>query len=252
MSTSSQDQMQLFVDRLMKRSALSREEQDAILSLPSQSIAYDRRRDIVELDDATGSAFLVASGMVGRFAQTGSGARQYTAFYLPGDMVDLHSTVRAVGLGGVSAISDTVILRVPHAALRQVAARFPAVAEAFWRDCMLDAAVLMQWAVNVGRRDAQTRLAHLFCEMAIRSGEDRTASTSYALPLTQEHLGDAAALTSIHVNRCLKALSNLVSIKAGVVEIHDWRALARAGDFDPAYLLADTSPARPQRVLVTA
>ena len=249
MSSSSHSHMQLFVDRLLERSALDREEQDAILALPGQSIAYDRRRDIVELDDTTGSAFLVASGMVGRFAQTGSGTRQYTAFYLPGDMVDLHSTVRAVGLGGVNANCDVVILRVSHTALRQVAARFPAIAEAFWRDCMLDAAVLMQWAVNVGRRDAQTRLAHLVCEMAIRSGEDRTASTRYALPLTQENIGDATALTSVHVNRCLKALSGLVSMKAGTVEIHNWKALARAGDFDPAYLVSDTSPVRSKRVL---
>lgn len=65
-STSSQDQVSLFIDRLMRRWAFSREEQDAILCLPGQSIAYDRRRDLVEPDDATGSSFLVAPGMVGR------------------------------------------------------------------------------------------------------------------------------------------------------------------------------------------
>jgi len=236
MNPAPSNHMQRFVDRLTERSALSQEEQDAVLAFPSRPVSYARRRDIVELGDAPSSAFLVVSGMVGRFAQTAGGSRQYTAFYLPGSMVDLHSAVRAVGLGGLNTFCDTTVLRVPHDALRRIAARFPSVAEAFWRDCMLDAAVLMQWAVNVGRRNAQTRLAHLFCEMAIRSGEDRTASTSYALPLTQEHLGDAAALTPIHVNRCLRALSGSISFKGGSVEIPNWESLARAGEFEPSYL----------------
>jgi CRP-like cAMP-binding protein len=69
-------------------------------------------------------------------------------------MADLHSAVRPIGVGGLNALCETTILRVPHAAIHSLAASYPTIAEAFWRDTMFDAAVLMQWTMNVGRQDA--------------------------------------------------------------------------------------------------
>jgi CRP-like cAMP-binding protein len=243
--------LRLFVTRLTARSILTEEEQQAILALPAHAIHLTKRQDFVHINEVTSYACLIASGMVGRFGQTSNGARQITAFHIPDDMVDLHSAVRPVGIGGLNALCETTILRVPHAEIRVLAARYPAIAEAFWRDCMLDAAVLMQWVVNVGRRDARTRLAHILCEMAIRSGEDREILRNYAFPVTQEQLGDAAALTSVHVNRSLKSLSDLVTVRGGNVQIHDWAKLARVGEFEAAYLVADTAPKRQKRLLAS-
>ncbi|MCP3732709.1 Crp/Fnr family transcriptional regulator [Sphingomonas sp. MG17] len=249
MTASSTAALQLFVDRLTARSILTDEEQGAILALPSHRVEFRRKQDFVHIDEVTSYACLIASGVVGRFGQTATGARQTTAFHIAGDMVDLHSTVRPVGIGGLNALCEATILRVPHAAIREVAARYPAIAEAFWRDCMLDAAVLMQWVVNVGRRDARTRIAHVLCEMAIRIGEDRQILVEYDLPITQEQLGDAAALTSVHVNRSLKTLTDLVTIRHGRVRIRDWHALADVGEFEGSYLTADTAPDRQRRYL---
>lgn len=157
-------------------------------------------------------------------------------------MVDLHSAVRPIGFGGLTALCDTTILRIPHRAIRSLAARFPAIAEAFWRDASLDAAILTQWVINVGRRDARTRLAHIFCEMSIRYGDDCEVSPKYAFPVTQEQLADASALTSVHVNRSLKALrvDELVTFRNGEVRIHDWNELAKTGEFEPSYFIAET------------
>ncbi|UZK66618.1 Crp/Fnr family transcriptional regulator [Sphingomonas sp. M1-B02] len=245
-------ELQLFAERLTARSVLSEEERQAILTLPTHVIHVARKHDFAYINEETSYASLIASGIVGRFGEGPSGARQITAFHLPGDIVDLHSAVRPVGIGGLSALCDTTILRIPHAAIRGVAARYPAIAEAFWRDCMFDAAVLMQWIVNVGRRDARTRLAHIFCEMAIRCGNDREVLTEYAFPVTQEQLGDAAALTPVHVNRSLKTLKSLMTIRGGHVDIHDWDGLARVGEFDSAYLVADMAPERNGRLLAVA
>jgi CRP-like cAMP-binding protein len=211
------------------------------------------RQDFVHINEETSYCCFIASGLVVRFGQTSNGQRQTTAFHIPGDMADLHSAVRPVGLGGLSALCATTILRVPHAAIRALAVRYPAIAEAFWRDCMLDAAVLMEWVVSVGRRDAQTRLAHILCEMAIRSGADREVLLDYPFPVTQDQLADAAALTGVHVNRSLKSLreQGLATVREGTVQIHDWRGLASLGDFDAAYLIADTLPERQRRLFGT-
>jgi CRP-like cAMP-binding protein len=231
----------LFVDRLTARSVLSPEEQQAIVSLPARLAEFKPRHDIVRLGETSAYCSFVVSGLVGRFNQMMNGARQITAFYIPGDAADLDSAVRPIGVDGLNALCQSTILSVPHAAIRTLAARYPAVAEALWRDCLLDAAIRTQWVVNVGRRDAQTRLAHNLCEMAIRSGRAGEIPLEYAFPITQEQLGDALALTPIHVNRCLKALRPLARFKSGQVQIYDWTALVRAADFNAGYLVADAA-----------
>ncbi len=100
------------------------------------------------------SSYVVA-GMIGRFGQNSRGDRQITALHIKGDMADLHSVVQPTATSALRALSTSTILEVPHAKLRHVSGANPAIAEAFWRDCMVDSMVLAQWVVNVGRRDAR-------------------------------------------------------------------------------------------------
>jgi CRP-like cAMP-binding protein len=242
----------LFVQRLLARSRLTEEEQHAIMALPTHEIEVGARQDFVSLGEETDYCCYIASGLVARVGQVKNGSRQTTALHIPGDMADLHSAVRPIGIGGLTALTDTLILRVPHAAVRTLGRDFPAIAEAFWRDCILDGAILMQWAVNLGRKDARSRLAHILCELAIRYGGGRGYPLlEFDLPMVQEQLGDAAALTSVHVNRSLKTLrqERLVTVRGGIVQIHDWERLMQAGEFDPTYLVADTFPDRQKRLV---
>ncbi len=57
-------------------------------------------------------------------------------------------------------------------------------------------------------------------------------------PMTQTELGDAAGLSTVHINRTLKNLRRPGLVTWGVhsVTIHDWAGLARVAQFDPAYL----------------
>ncbi len=68
---------------------------------------------------------------------------------MPGDMADLHSVVQPLAGSALQALSVATILRIPHVALRAAARRYPAVGEALWRDCAVDASILSQWVVNV-------------------------------------------------------------------------------------------------------
>lgn len=242
-----------FLDRLLLRSDFSCDERDALLALPFVIARIDSHRDFVRLGERVDHACLVVSGMIGRFDQTAQGLRQITAFHIPGDMPDLHSVVRPVVTSALQALCATTILRVPHAALRALAARFPAIAEALWRDCMVDTATLNQWIVNIGRRPAQARLAYLLCEMAVRV-RGVTGDGAFAFPVTQAQLGDASGLTAVHVNRSLKALrdAGLVEIRSRTATIRDWSRLARLADFDPAYLLSDVRSAATASTLVSA
>lgn len=240
-----------FLNRLLKRSLLSDREQGEILDLPVRVKQARPNEDFVGLGEKVDHACFVLEGLVGRFDQNSRGDRQITALYIPGDMPDLHSVVQPTATSALQALSTSIVLAIPHAALREASRLHPAIAEAFWRDCMVDSMVLAQWVVNVGRRDAKSRVAHLLCEMARRYGAAPTAGRLvFHLPMTQWQLADAAGLTPVHVNRTLKALANIgTSFRMKMVQIDDWAALVELGDFDPTYLQDEMEPEERIRIV---
>lgn len=247
--------LQRYLDRLLSRSILTEEEQDAILDLPCHFEKVRPNEDFVGLGEDIDHACLVVEGFVGRYDQNANGARQITAIHIPGDMADLHSVVQTRTTSALQALSSTTILRVPHSAIRSAAARLPALAEAFWRDCMVDTAILSQWVVNVGRRDARARIAHLLCEIATRLKvpiDDGIIRFHFAI--TQAQLADATGLTPVHVNRILKKLRDdgLAEVHKRELKIFDWPGLVAAGDFDKRYLQLDEAPHDRPRIFEAA
>ena len=255
MTVSNGSDLQLFLNRLTRRSRLTAEEAAAILNLPTKASQVATNRDFVRVGDEVDHACLVVEGLVGRFGQNADGGRQITSLHIPGDMADLHSVVQPCAASALQALTTTTILRVPHIALRAVAARYPAVAEALWRDCMVDAAILSEWVVNVGRRDSRARAAHLLCEMAVRYEEiGFVRGEEFPFPATQTHIADALGLTPVHVNRTLMHLrgEGLIELGRTTVLIRDWDELARLGDFDPRYLELEDAPEERLRLLQSA
>ena len=243
----SRSNLEIFLARLTKRSVLSAGEQRAILALPGHAEQVRANYDFVRLGQRVDSSCLVVAGIVGRFDQSREGARQITALHIPGDMCDLHSVVQPVPTSALQALSIATIVRIPHDAIRELAAEYPAMAEAFWRDCEVDAAILAEWVVNVGRRDGRTRIAHLLCEMATRLADKPTGNDFvFDFPVTQMQLADATAMTAVHVNRTLQTLraDGLIEWQQRVIRVPDWSALAAFAEFDPAYLQTNCRPAR--------
>jgi DNA-binding transcriptional regulator LsrR (DeoR family) len=83
-------------------------------------------------------------------------------------------------------------------------------------------------------------MAHLFCELEhrMRGCGLMLAHGEFELPLTQEELGSALGLTSVHVNRVLQSLraEKLIAFRNRIVRIDDLGRLRAVAGFDPAYL----------------
>ena len=169
-----------------------------------------------------------------------TGDRQIVAIHMKGEIVDLQNSLLKVADHSVQMLTAGKIAMIPREDILRLTLERPTVAQAMWIDTLVDASIFREWIANVGRRDARTRLAHVLCEFAVRLRlAGLGAETSYELPMTQEQLADTTGLTSVHVNRTLKALE-----KEGLIErpnpraicIGDWRKLAEVGDFDSNYL----------------
>ena len=37
-----------------------------------------------------------------------------------------------------------------------------------WYETLVEGSIFREWVLNIGRRDARTRIAHLLCEFALR------------------------------------------------------------------------------------
>ncbi len=246
--------LQPFLDKLCSHSSLTDEEQEAILKLPRRVERVPANRDFIRQGEAVSHACMVVAGIVGRFCQDPNGVRQLTMFHIPGDMPDLHSVVQPQAASGLQALTQAIILRVPHADIRAVAAKYPALAEAFWRECVIDAAVLAQWVMNVGSRDGRSRIAHLLCEMACRVGLAAVGHDAvFPFGITQAQLGEATGLSMVHVNRVLKSLRNdgIVEFRDKVVRVDDWDRLQAVAQFEAAYLQLNIPPKQRLRIVPT-
>lgn len=230
-----------FLARLLRRSELTRSEQQALLSLPSREVLIGQNVVYVKPGQVNAEACVVADGLVARSDRNSKGQSQITALYIAGDMPDLFSVVQPKATWALSALTRTTLVSVPHSALRAVIDEYPRLGEALWRDCIVDAGILAQWTVNLGLRDAKARIAHFYCEMAYRYGvAPATGQIKFQLPITQQQLAETAGITPIHANRMLKQLrADGLVVRHRTVWIDNWKALAAVAQFEPSYLQQD-------------
>lgn len=230
--------------KFMRTTVLDQEDQDAVLSLPFELRSIRRGNYIVRDGEVAHHFCLIVSGYAYRQKLAGDGGRQILAIHLKGDFVDLHNAVLGSADHNVQALTDVEVALVPVEAIRNLAFERPAVGLAMWVDTAVDGSIHREWTMNLGRRDARARLAHLLCEFGFRAKDAELGTLcEYELPMTQEELADALGLTAVHVNRTLKTLDGegLTIRSKRSVTINDWEALAKAGDFDDHYLHAGHS-----------
>lgn len=227
------------VRTLARFTDLTQAEQRAIQDLPVRPRVVGPGVDIVPAGEAPAQCCLVLDGWLCRYRLLSAGRRQILALYLPGDVPDLQNLYLSVRDDGLAAVTKATVALIPQESLRALTTAFPNLATALWRTLLVDAAIQRAWLVGLGRCSAHERTAHLVCELYLRlAAIGLAADHRYRLPLTQTSLADTLGLTSVHINRTFTAMreQNLLTLRGGVLTIHDWNGLVEAGGFDPGYL----------------
>ncbi|WP_424139107.1 Crp/Fnr family transcriptional regulator [Roseomonas chloroacetimidivorans] len=218
---------------------LTEEERQAVLGLPMAVRRHVAGQDIVRDGDRSDECCLVLEGFACSYKLLPDGRRQILFFHTPGDIPDLQSLHLGILDHAVGALTPTVVACIPHKSIRKVTQRHSGLLHAFWRSTMVDAAILRERVVSLGRRSAHERTAHLLCEMLLRfKAVGLAADGTYQLPVTQAELADALGLSPVHVNRVLHALrqEKLITWAGSTVTILKWQELQDRGSFDAAYL----------------
>jgi CRP-like cAMP-binding protein len=228
------------VRKLRSISPLGDEDLDALLSLPLEEAAFKADKDIVRAGEELTRCFILLAGMTCTYKVPAQHERQIVAFQIPGDLPDVEGVHRQTLDFSARSIEPCRVAFIPHEAILDVCARYPRIAEALWRNTMIDAAIFREWMTSIGRRDGYTRIAHLICELVVKFRAVGLAAEKLVhFPITQTEIGDALGLSNVHVSRCMKELrqNGLACVKDSALEVLDWEGLQKAGDFDPSYLL---------------
>jgi CRP-like cAMP-binding protein len=238
------------IDKIGSTMSLRDDEMAALSALPVRVAEFAKGDTIVREGERPQHSFVILSGTTCALKHSGDGARQILLFHIPTDVPDLQSLHLDILDFGVSAAARTQVGFIAHRDIRAIYHRFPRLADALWRITLVDASIFREWELNLGQRDAYARIAHFFCEMAARMKLAGLGDDSFAMPLTQQEIGDATGLSSIHVNRIERDLrtAGLSELKRGRLTILDWKGLQEAGDFDPTYLHLT----QPQRLLLAS
>jgi CRP-like cAMP-binding protein len=226
------------IRRLRLHSPLSEEDADAIRRLPVVLTHQRRGSMIFRAGEETCQCAVIGEGFAHRFRTTAGGGRQIMAIFVPGDPIDFDHLFLPFADDEAQALDDVVLAHVRHQDLWELISGRPTVGQAITRALLVDSSIYREWTVNVGQRDARTRIAHLLCEVSARLQAQGFDAETLALPLTQDQIADATGLTPVHVNRTLKALSEdgCIERRGPHVMLPSPNKLRRVAGFDPLYL----------------
>ena len=217
-------------------SDVDRSHLDHFASFPSRMPAG---QDIIREGERPERVILLLAGWAYRYKVLHDGSRQILAYLLPGDLCDAHVFILDKMDHSIGLLSDATVASIPRETMMDVTKSAPAIARALWWSAMVDEAISRHWLINIGRRDAYDRIAHLFCELWERVARvGLVIDDAFDLPLTQEQLGDSLGLTAVHTNRILQRMrgEGLITFKGKRLTILDMAGMRRAAAFDPNYL----------------
>lgn len=225
--------------KLQHGAELTNRDRARLETLTSRSREVGPREDLIREGDKPDHVHLVLEGLAYRYKVLPDGKRQITGYLLPGDFCDLHVWILGEMDHSIGTLTRCCVVEIAAEAIEDLTTQYPRVARALWWATLVDHAVMREALVSMGQRPADRQLAHLFCELLVRlQAVGHAGESSYEFPATQEDLGDALGLSTVHVNRTLQKLRDggLITFKGKMLSIPDVNVLKRFAGFNPDYL----------------
>ncbi len=176
--------------------------------------------------------YVLCSGWGFRFLQLPGGRRQILNFLLPGDPISTSSVFEERFHFSVEAVTTIQISGIRRAEVQSRLATDPTLVAALAKYCSAEAEASDRMMAALGQFSADERIAYLLLHLMKRiAARNVIRDRRYPLPLRQQHIADAAGLTSVHVSRVLGAFRDrgIANLSDGVLEVFDLGELERLG-----------------------
>lgn len=132
------------------------------------------------------------------------GKRQVLQIHVPGDLVALPDIVFETATSELDTLTECTVCPFPRSHIDDLFRSAPRLGAFLYSLAMVERAILLDRATALGRFDAPARVAHFLLEIYSRlliTHPD--LGGDFELPLTQDLIGDATGLSSVHVSRTM-------------------------------------------------
>jgi CRP-like cAMP-binding protein len=228
-----------FAKRIESVRSLSTEELDALGAVFGPAAIVEPSTDLLIEGERVRHGYILDDGWACKYRLLKDGRRQILNFVVPGDVVGAAGDLIRVSDHSVATLTPCRVHLFPATSFAAVGQRFPRVGEALLWSARRELAMLQERVVDLGRRTALERVAHLILELLHRLRVVGLADDGgFDLPLTQGMIGDALGLSIVHVNRTLRRLNEqrVILYRPGRITAIDTPALERIAEFDEDYL----------------
>lgn len=225
-----------FVSRLQMLTDLS--EEDAVRAArclgPSRTVLP--RHELVVEGERLHAPRVLLDGWGCRIKLLSDGRRQIVGMLLPGEVIGFCHRPLPTAVTTVIAATRVTLAELPPLRTLRTDQAHTTLRDALEISATLDEIYFVNHITRLGRHTAYERMAHFFLEMRDRlrlSGQCR--GERFAMPLTQEMLGDTLGLTAVHVNRTLQQLrrDGMLDLQQGELLLHAPDELVQLADYVP-------------------
>ena len=195
-------------ERLSQYIHLTEAERRSLAQLEDQDRAYRRGAVVIREHEGPRELFIVRSGWLHSSGVLGNGSRQILCFHFQGDILGLPLLAFADSPETVTAVTDVELSPFSREKLAQLIEDHHRLGALILGLSVSERVVLADRLASIGRTSARARVGSLICEIVARMRRLGAVGDNgfVQLPLTQEDIGDATGLTSVHVNRMMRAL----------------------------------------------
>jgi CRP/FNR family transcriptional regulator, anaerobic regulatory protein len=218
------------IHRLLEFIDLTDAERQIMDDLYGAPFELERGRVLRRVGDEVQEVYLLLDGWVISAVGTSAGGRQIVKVHLPGDMLGSPSMVLKKAAETLTAITTATVARVSLKKFGDLFVEAPRLAAAMFMSVQQERVLLMDRITSVGRTRAAQRvsalLIHIYDRLRVLQPDQ---ASRFLLPLTQEQMGDALGLTTVHINRTFRELiaGGLVQRYGQDIELFDVPRLRR-------------------------
>jgi CRP-like cAMP-binding protein len=233
-----------FGERLEHYLPLTGPDKAALARLEEHQRLYRRGMVIRRENERAPEFLIIRSGWSASYVLLQDGSRQILRLHLTGDLVGTSSAAFAHATESLMALTDVRVCPFDRTALRHLFEAHPRIAALIFVIAQAERASLTDRLASLGRTSAKSRIAALLIDTLIRLRlRNPELGDAFPFPLTQEEIGDATGLTSVHVNRMMRALveDGLIARSNSHLTIVDERRLSEIANYVNRHAAIDPS-----------
>lgn len=200
-------------DRFSHYIALTDDERAALEPAEADRRLVRRGATILEEGARSQEIYVVQKGWLQSSVLLGNGGRQIMRVCLPGDIFGLSALAYDEATETVTALTEATLCLFSRERLSALFRDHPRLAALLFAMTTAERVGLADRLASIGRTPARARVASLLCDIFTRLRLSDPDTDSVHVPLTQEEIGDATGLTSVHVNRMVRGL-----VDDGIIE----------------------------------